>query len=139
MGSWRDPRAFEPLMALLDYPDEDIRCGAILALGAFGDPHVVGRLHQLIPAASVEQLLALGEALGSLGNSQGQELLIPLLHHHDAEVRLRAVEALEIVGDLSALPALQLVADHDTAIAGNNYRVGCIACEALATIHRRHE
>src|SRR5262249_10471238 len=108
LGSLPGEAAFEPLVRALADPDEEVRKAAAEALGQRGSPHAVEPL-----AAALEDRAgpsrARGEAARSLGRLKDARALAPLsaaLTDPDQFVRRGAADALRVLGDAGAVPAL---------------------------------
>jgi hypothetical protein len=131
LGKIGDPRAVDPLLALLDEKSNEIRWEATLALGEIGDSRAIPALVAALrdadrhvrygAALSLSQLgwipenaedkafLSLGMMEWNLLVQQGQAAITALalaVTDRDASVRKEAVDVLGAIGDKGAIPAL---------------------------------
>ena len=135
LGTLRDPRAIDPLLALAHDPDAALRSTVITALGKFHDPRVVEPLIDAlrdtlttvkIAAANapvhdtrcIDPLLALlhdqdaavrNAAIHRLATYRAPNIVEPLcalLHDQDANISESAIVALGEIGDARAVPPL---------------------------------
>ena len=112
LGMIGDPRAIEPLAAILKDRSPGVRCIATRALGNIDDPRAVEPLIALLKEPydlegwMVPEAI---EALGKLKSPLAVEPLIAALEDKSADdeyVRARAAEALGKINDYRAVPAL---------------------------------
>lgn len=82
------------------------------------------------------------QAVTAIGGNEAQPGLIKILRYPDKYVRRNAVEALQAVGDLGAVPALEgLLGDEEVPMAGprgDKLTIRASAQAAIATIRARH-
>lgn len=121
LGTSKDPRALEPLLAALRDPNRDVRWAAIEALGELGDPRAVEPLAQYLEREEAyrwgKRLVA--NALGTIGDSQAVEPLLRLLTDEDPFVRRLAAIALVWIGDPRGVPRVEeLLRDTSDATLG---------------------
>ena len=93
------------LTQLANDPDSEVRKSAVEAMGWNGDVNIYDYLQD----SDLDVLITALDGIrrSSIGTGQG---LIPLLQHPDAEVRLRATQALASLNKLSTLQKDSLVA-----------------------------
>lgn len=106
--------AFSQVVLALGHRDLAVRRAAVRAVAALGSPHeVCAALCALLPTADPATQL---DALSALGPLRQPEAVLPLVQliaalkgatGDAARVRLRAIEALGLMGSDSAIPALQ--------------------------------
>ncbi|HEY7127645.1 MAG TPA: HEAT repeat domain-containing protein [Ktedonobacterales bacterium] len=115
LGHLGDKRAVEPLIERLQHDEvDDVQTFAAGALGLLKDQQAVEPLLQALnnPEAEVRQ-----EAVYSLGNLAGKQVCEPIMKMlKDEHPQVRRVAAFELgrMGEESALPALEWMAEHDT-------------------------
>jgi HEAT repeat protein len=105
-----DERALEPFLEMLQHDDKDldIQYELISSLGLFKDKRVFEVLvsffeHEVLKKAAII-------SLGTLGDRQAVELLLPLLNHHDKELRFWVAVALGRLRDQrAAIPIIALL------------------------------
>lgn len=92
--------ATEKLYGLLSDADRDVRIAALTALKSVGrdDEHVVARIAKLTKDRQQVVQWAAIEALAWEGNKRGVTVLRRLLDHEDEFTRLKAVQALGVIG-----------------------------------------
>ena len=116
LGKIGDARAVDPLIAAMQYRDEQIyednedgeaRLNAALALGKIGDLRAMSALLEV--ASSKDLLLASYaiDALGMLGDTRSIPTLIDALHVHDQDVPKAACNALIRIGAPAVRPLIQ--------------------------------
>jgi len=123
LGQLGDPASVEPLTAMLDDPDWEVRAAALEALGRLGDRRafepVAARLHD----GDQEVRLQAAEALGRVGDERVIEKLVLTMLDEHSGVRQAAARALNRIDPLwdrseqaqRALPALQAATRHKDA------------------------
>ena len=100
----------EPVIELLNDPDEDIRGAAVAVASGFDDPRVVPATINLLRDSDWWIRIAAADALGKLQDPRAVEPLIAALA--DPDLKWSAVEALGRIGDNRALNALgRMLAD----------------------------
>lgn len=108
--------------------DEKLGNAAAHALGLAGDRSAVPELMEAARRGSWDLQLSALWALGEIGDSRAERLLLELLSSHpDRTIRGSAAEALSKVGTASALPALRerLSAEKDVSVRGRiNWAIG---------------
>lgn len=103
----KDPIAIEHLSEALNDADWTIRWGAAEALAWIGDPAAIPALKQAIADSVVEVRVAVLRALLEIGDpSSAPSIIHALANDKSNMVREAAAEALGIIGDIIALPAL---------------------------------
>ncbi|NOY91813.1 MAG: HEAT repeat domain-containing protein [Deltaproteobacteria bacterium] len=109
LGVARDRRSVTGLVALLTDPVEDVRMDAIRSLGRVGHPTALTPLSALARDAErpLEERLEALNSIASLSGPDKVNALVQVLGDDQAQVRLRAAEALGQVGDALAVPALR--------------------------------
>jgi HEAT repeat protein len=70
-----------------------------------------------------------------LGDAQAVLPLIEQIQDADPEVRAAVAEALGLLGDARAIPALESMQQHDRAVDVERHPLKAIATEALANIN----
>jgi len=98
LGELHDPRAVEPLAAILADGESGVRWKAAESLGKMGDAAVEPLISSLSDEnEDVRWMAAL--ALGEIGNPQAVQPLLDLLNDRDPYVRSRAAIALGKIGE----------------------------------------
>jgi hypothetical protein len=115
LGSLRDPRAVEPLLAALGSPHEAIRVTAARALGKIGDARAAAPLVAALKAREVAVRAAAAAALGRLADARAVAPLIAALGDESLLVREAAARALGGLADERAVPALEALAAREGA------------------------
>ena len=99
-------KAFGPVVDMIqDTGDQDMRKKAVAALSAFGDKGVP-LLSELLLDDSKSVRGVARAALGQTRSHAAVKPLIGLLSSEDGDTRIRAIMALESLGDTSAVPVL---------------------------------
>ena len=115
LGTFADPRAFEPLVACLAAPGTLERRNAVQALVALGDPR---RCDALLQALKTEKDSTISvdmiKAVSVFSQQEVLEALMERLGDRDSDVRAVAAIALGKLGQLQAIPALQQMSLTDT-------------------------
>jgi uncharacterized sulfatase len=111
-ASWRDPAQLEPLIGWLDDDEPAVRWWAATGLGALGAPaaQATARLRAALEDESPVVRVAAAQALCELGRVEAAlPVLIENLQHSTPYVRLRAMNALDRLGEQArpALPAIR--------------------------------
>jgi twitching motility protein PilT len=100
----------DPVVELLQDPDDDIRSGAIAVAAGFDDVRIVPATIQLLRDPDWWIRISAADTLGRMKDPRAVEPLVATLA--DAEVKRAAIEALGRIGDQRALPALgRMLAD----------------------------
>jgi twitching motility protein PilT len=100
----------EPVIALLDDPEEDVRAAAVQVASLIGDPRAVPGTIRLLQANDWWTRLAAADMLGHSKDPRAVEPLIAALN--DPDTRWAAIEALGRIGDPRALnPLGRMLAD----------------------------
>jgi HEAT repeat protein len=121
LGKTRSRSAVAPLVNILTRDKEmSVRGAAAIALGEIGDEAAAQPLAQVLAAQPEKKKTAKGEAddfvkraaarsLGRIKSRSSVEVLIATLTNdaNDSDVRREAATALGLIGDTSAVPALQ--------------------------------
>jgi HEAT repeat protein len=139
LGEIGDARAVEPLIAMLNDNDCDLRIKIVRALGVIGNPHAVGPLIAALKDSELDVRRCAAEALEKIGWQPGQdesgtyywmgknnwekcveigapavEPLTVALKDNDGSVRQRAAKALGEVNDARAVePLITALKDRD--------------------------
>jgi aminopeptidase N len=137
LGGIKAPGTLAAARSLLEQPswNDVIRCGALGALGALDDPGTLPLIQEWTQyGRSPQARIAAITALGTLGKQAeprqaAVECLVDLLDDRQLRVKNAAAQALGIIGDKTALPALERTIDR--ARHGSTIRV---AREAARTI-----
>ena len=117
LGEVRAGRAFPSVVRLLDDPEDEVRAKAATALGRMGDQRAVGYLMDRLltdPAPFVRARIS--AALGQLGGPEVIDRLVRALGDPAWWVRMRAVEALQHLGEMAEGPLLIALDDFDPEI-----------------------
>ncbi|MEM9074533.1 MAG: HEAT repeat domain-containing protein [Myxococcota bacterium] len=117
LGVIRDPRATEPLAALLNDAEDSVRMDAVRSLGRIGDPNALRPLTSFVSNGErrMEERLEGINSIASLESPDKVNTLVRLLGAEESAIRLRAVAALEQVGDALAIPALRRLRQRENA------------------------
>lgn len=100
----------EPVIALLDDEDEDVRAAAVQVASLIGDPRAVPGTIRLLKDPDWWVRIAAADMLGHMKDARAVEPLVLALA--DSEVKWAAIEALGRIGDPRALNALgKMLAD----------------------------
>lgn len=101
-------RDVRKLVRALEYrKDESVRKAAAEALGAVGDPAVVGSLVRAVEDSSAAVRRSSVQALGKLGGAEPVEALISILQSGKTlTTRIAAAEVLGVLGDVRAVGPL---------------------------------
>ena len=142
IGATRSRNAVPPLIELLTTDKEAaVRAAAAIALGRIGDEAAVVPLVEILSGSSSKKksktrenefvLRAAAQSLGETRSRAGVAALIATLNNdtNPIDVRRAAAEALGLIGDTSASPALK------AAIAANDPYLSQTAKEALRRMH----
>ncbi|MGB2875635.1 MAG: HEAT repeat domain-containing protein [Gaiellaceae bacterium] len=108
LGEFGAVEATEPLLRLLDAVDPHVRAEAATTLGQLGAQRALPRLRE-IALADEEAFVrswAIG-AIGSLGDPNDLDFLLPMLNDPSWRVRAASVQALGRIGDPRALEPLR--------------------------------
>jgi HEAT repeat protein len=129
LGGIGDPKAANPLLAILNSPEEsaDVRGEAILALGKIGDPSTMKYLIDLLKDRDSCRYAA--QALGSRGDPGTVNQLIDNLDSDDYFSRCEIIRALGKIGDSRAVDPL--IAAYKKAAS---YDISAEIIEALGKI-----
>ncbi|MEJ5252081.1 MAG: HEAT repeat domain-containing protein [Chthonomonadetes bacterium] len=117
LSKWGVKQAIPALLALLrdEGQEESVRDYCAVALGRLGAKEA---LEDLIAAARQDEKRLLKyagiEALGLIGDSRAEAVLLECLKHREPSVRHIAAEALSTAGTASAIPALELQLQVET-------------------------
>jgi len=98
--------AIEPLIALLDDPDPQLRGDAFRDLGYLGDARAVAALLPVLEEGSYEDRVHAARALGVIGDPRAAEPLMAAMNSKRSPVREAAARALASLGDRRAGEAL---------------------------------
>ena len=116
-------KAFGPVVDMIqDTGDQDLRKGAVAALSAFGDKGVP-LLSELLGDDSKSVRGVARAALGQTRSHAAVKPLIGLLSSEDGDTRIKAIMALECLGDTSAVPVLIEMLEYE----GDEASVAAIA------------
>ncbi|MGW0827694.1 HEAT repeat domain-containing protein [Streptomyces sp. NPDC002845] len=108
------PDAVDPVVAILQHDDEDVRRAAALLLTRMRNPLVVVPLLRLLPDADEDLQHQVVQALGRLGDRRAVEPLLAILTVSDGQPRTGVPSALGQLGDPSAVePLLSLLTNPD--------------------------
>ena len=131
-------RADDPALAWFDQLSRDsdpcVRLASVLAMPS--DPLITSRLQTALRDADPHVVLA---ALGSLarGKRGTAEVLAPLTSHADSEIRLRAVEALALLGRSEGLRSALIDTDERIRAAAVGAFPGDLAADEPSVLVRR--
>lgn len=116
LGKIGDARAVDPLIAAMQYRDEQVyedaedaeaRLNAALALGKIGDLRVVSELLDAASGGDLQLASYAIDALGMLGDARAIPTLIDALQIHDQDVPKSACNALIRMATPAVLPLIQ--------------------------------
>jgi HEAT repeat protein len=96
LGLTRDPRAFEPLVKLLDSPEHEFRNAAADGLSALGDDRAMKSLIERMTRSKEDDVEWAEAALGWMQNDRVVPALLGLLQQREEQVRQRAAAALAV-------------------------------------------
>ncbi len=116
LGSIKDTRAVEPLVAALKDEDEDVREYAAEALKSIGDTRAVEPLITALQDKSFYVRRDAAKALGSIKDTRAVEPLVAALKDEDEDVREYAAEALKSIGDTRAVVPLVTAAKNEDEV-----------------------
>jgi len=105
-GRIKDPRAKDPLIALLRDEVGPVRRAALFALGQIGGSELLVPLRHSLTTLKGADLPHALEALGKTRDARAVPTVVGYLQKHPPEVRGEAALALFRIGDQSALPEL---------------------------------
>lgn len=139
----KDPAAAELFRMVIRDENVQTRQYAINGLKELGSredlPALLSFLNEKEPMGVVNFAI---QAVATIGGNEAQAALLGILGYPDKYVRRNAVEALQTVGDLSAIPALQrLLSDAEVPMAGprgDKLTIGASVQAAIAAIRQRH-
>jgi HEAT repeat protein len=109
LGSISDPRAIQPLIAVLGVPsnsDYQVINSAVQALRGIGGPAVEPLIGALMHSKDERVRGSVATALGEIGDHRAVEPLIGALSHEKEDVRISAAWALGKIGDNRAVEPL---------------------------------
>jgi HEAT repeat protein len=130
--------AVERLTVALHHPNQNVRLGAIKALGRIGDPSAIVPLMAVIRTKTRFERREAVFALLKINHEDSFEPIISFLHDSSVSVREAAVYALEKIGDPRALPELEIVAQTDKALVDRfEPSIGELASKAIKKIRKR--
>jgi HEAT repeat protein len=114
LGEIGDSRAVEPLIAVLNSDNKNVRLVAAKALVKIGDPRVVEPLVAALKDMDRDVAEAAADALGQIGDARTVEPLVAALKDKDKRVRRAAARALSLIGDARAVePLVAALKDMD--------------------------
>jgi HEAT repeat protein len=124
----RPASAFEPLVALLESNDDEVRREAALVLGELRDRRAIPILIRCIARWRGNDVASAWGGLAAIGKEGAFGHLEKALAEGDSELRMDAIKGLAVSRDARAVPALQAAAsgDPDTPVreaAGQALRV----------------
>lgn len=112
-----DPRAAEPLIAVLVDPDGYVSLDVIAALGTLRDPRAVEPLIAVLSDPDNSVRWNAIESLWEIKDGRATEPLIRMLSDPDMHVRRNAVNALGSLGDARAVdPLISMLSDANSVI-----------------------
>jgi HEAT repeat protein len=120
LGEIGNPRAIDVLLKIFNDTFLNSECPSIKsytaqALGNFpGDTRVVDALITGLNNPEILTREASIRSLGKIRNPKAVLYLLPLLSDSSIALKLSAIKALEDIGDTSAVPHLQRVAENDS-------------------------
>ncbi len=105
LGELGDPESFEAISRFLEHPDLRVRRAAIRAFWKTGGLRAESYLVDLLPRSASE---IQEEILVGLGQIKGKGSVLPIarLAVESTELRVRAIEALALLGQRQAVPTL---------------------------------
>ncbi len=131
------PAAAQPLLAALGEPPPAERTTVVELLGVLGVAEARAAIEEVVvDARSAAERAAAVRALGRIGDPASTPLVLDVLTtaldgpHADVELSIACVEALGLLGDRRAIPAL-------TGALGRSHRLSFAAAEALAPMGPR--
>jgi HEAT repeat protein len=128
LGEFREVKAIEPLIGLLDCPDILVRGEVIDSLTLIGKP-AMEPLYASLSATNREIRQRSAIVLGQIGDKRALEPLVAILKDRSADdsraqsrsqanVRADAAQVLGSLGDVTAIPALQDAVENDRLAVG---------------------
>src|SRR6516225_3199936 len=120
LGELGDRRAVEPILQLLDSPDQFLRWRCITALEKLKDVRAIPPLIQLLDKATdYSNNFSISQALGAMG-SPGVDLLVSALRSPSGSIREGVASALgRIADDRATMPLIELLSDPSSAARSN--------------------
>ncbi len=108
LGEAEGEMAFKSLMqALAADRDGGVRTTCATALGKRGNAAAVGSLAKTVMEDKADYVvMAAQDALGQLKDREGTDCLLKSLNHKNSSIRTHAVQALKLIGDSKAAPAI---------------------------------
>jgi HEAT repeat protein len=117
-GATKDPRAYEPLVRILNAPDRDVRRWGVEALGGLGDKRAVGALGALLKDADSSVRISAAGALSEMSDYPAPKELLEAVHDEDTNVQHWAASALGSSHDSKAVDALLAAASYNVWAIG---------------------
>lgn len=112
-----DPRLVPALLLLLDDADASLVVEAARAVSRVDDPRVWPALVIAYERSVVDtERLALGAALGRVGDVRAADYVRDQLRSHDEHVLIRAIEAMRPLGTPEDVPVVLPFLDHDDPV-----------------------
>ena len=130
LGTLRDPRVFDPLMALLDHQEVDVKCAGTSALGVLGDLRAASAVLQLLGDDAQEmrsEAIKTLTVLAKVGGPDVVDALVRLLSDPSNRAQMGAIGALRAIADPRSVdPLIQVLEGGDFRYTGAGRRgFGC--------------
>jgi HEAT repeat protein len=115
LGNLEHRPAVHPLCDLLGDRHSEVRLVAVRALGRIGDPVAAVPLLDSLATADPTPSQLVAQSLAQLG-PDAEPALITALEHHEARVRVTALDALGLIGSGALIEPVALVLEEDVSL-----------------------
>ncbi len=122
LGSFKDTRAIDILVSLLEDETSESRCSAAEALGTIGDSSALTPLAAALKDDVVDVRESAIHALAKLDDERAIWPLVPMLHDENHDVRESAAEALASIGTPAIEPLIESLKKRDDTFVRRSTR-----------------